>query len=94
MTFVGVLIGWVFFRVETLPEAWLFLKNMVGVDTNSAVEIAELTQDFYFFLIIGLVLSFITLFGFGRKLESFFFYKTYNIGQHALLTLLSIVFFT
>ena len=93
-TYAVVLIGWVFFRAETLPEAWTYLENMVGVNTNPTVEIAELTSDFYVFLILGLIFSFITLFGFGKRAEHFFFYKSYSIKQHVLLSVLSLIFFT
>jgi len=38
VTFLLVLIGWVFFRSETLPEAFTFLGSMLGLGTVPTAE--------------------------------------------------------
>lgn len=90
-SYLIVLIGWVFFRAETLHEAYAFLKHMFGVANinNTAI---ELDSSFYLFLSIGLVFSFITLWSVGKKVEKFLFYSSYSLWQHITLFICSLVF--
>jgi len=92
-TYFVVLIGWVFFRADTLPEAYAYLQNMFGIGNNNTITIAELTPDFYTFLIIGLFFAFVTLWQFGRKAEAFYFYAKHSLKQHAFMSVLSFLLF-
>lgn len=91
-TYVVVLIGWVFFRAETLPEAYDYLQAMFGT-TPELITQVDLGVDFYSFLILGLFFAFITLFSVGKKMESFFFYTKYSAKQHLLVSFSSLLLF-
>lgn len=89
-TYLIVLIGWVFFRVETFSEATRYIKAMFS--NFYTEELIEIPSNFYFFLVIGLLFSFITLFKFGEKWEEFFYYKTYKLKEHISLSIMSLGF--
>lgn len=92
-TYLTVLIGWVFFRAETLPEAFNYLSTMFGKVNAEMVHPVDLGEEFYLFLAIGLVFAFITLSTFGKKLETFFFYTKYRTSQHIAMSLSALVVF-
>ena len=92
-SYLVVLIGWVFFRAETLPETRNYLQRMFGNDNGDLNATFELGNDFYFFLSIGLLFAFITLTPIGKKLETFFYYSKYKTRQHIALSLASLFFF-
>ena len=88
-TYFVVLLGWVFFRAETLPKAFTYLKSLFGFNRSTFSNII-LPNEFYLFLVIGLILSFITLSAVGKKIENFFFYTKYTNSQHIKLSISSI----
>ncbi|AEV32717.1 putative membrane protein involved in D-alanine export [Owenweeksia hongkongensis DSM 17368] len=81
-----VLIGWVFFRADTLPEAMRYLGNMFGVN-QGLVPFADLPEfSFYFFLAIAIFFAFITLTRAGKTLENFFFNTKFTAKQYMYLS--------
>ncbi len=84
-TYAVVLVGWVFFRAETLSAASNYLGNMFRfreMDLNSSL---ELPLEFYTFLIIAIGFAFITLSKLGSRLENFFFSRQFTTKQYASL---------
>ena len=59
-TFLLVMVGWVFFRAETLPDALAYLGCMVGAGTADATgaSAAALDPPALFVLVLAVVLSF------------------------------------
>lgn len=88
-TYFVVLIGWVFFRAETLNEAIVYIKSLFNFKQQE--EFIQLPTEFYLFLFIGVLLSFITLTNMGKQLENFFFYTSYRKSQHISLSISSIL---
>ena len=41
-TLLAVMVGWVFFRAETLPEAWIYCTKMFSFTNNEALILQEL----------------------------------------------------
>ncbi len=66
LTFVIVMTGWVFFRIENLHEATQFIKALYGFRSGETV---ELQPVFLAVLPVAVLFSFITLLPVGRKLE-------------------------
>jgi alginate O-acetyltransferase complex protein AlgI len=89
-TYAVVLVGWVFFRAETLPAAANYLVNMFGF-RERGISSFELPFEFYTFLIIGIVFAVITLFKFGQRLENFFFSLQFTPRQYVSLAPLYLV---
>ncbi len=55
-TLLVVLIGWVFFRAENLPAAFIFLKAMAGAGSGAGPAVAEIVDSFTALLIgVGLI---------------------------------------
>lgn len=66
VTMLAVIIGWVFFRSNTLTEAWSFLKIMFGVSTVPRVDLIFSWPIYYDLrvIVLGLLgIFFATLFG-------------------------------
>ena len=79
-----VLIGWVFFRTETLSDASTYLQRMflwTGEQENSL----QLDFKFYVFLGLALLFSYFTLFRFGKKAELFVYSEATTWPRHIVL---------
>ena len=61
VTFLLVPIGWVFFRAKSISQAIQLIHIMFSPNRASSLDLIGPTSDVYFFLIIGLVLSFVPL---------------------------------
>jgi alginate O-acetyltransferase complex protein AlgI len=98
ITFFFVVIGWIFFRVEKLADAFTFLKKLFAfsstdvarnVSTNITID-----SEFYFYLILAIIFSFITYLKIGKKWQDSIYFNAYNSKKHILiftLTLLLII---
>ena len=91
--YLVVLIGWVFFRADTLPQAYNYLTTMFGGSAPAAAQPVGYEVDFYLFLALGILFSIITLFKFGKKMETFFFYTKYSVSSHLALSFFSLLIF-
>lgn len=65
-TFFVVMIGWVFFSIEDLDKAWIYLSKMFSID---GMELIELTRESVYTLILAIIISFACLSQVGRFLE-------------------------
>ncbi|HQL69946.1 MAG TPA: MBOAT family O-acyltransferase [Bacteroidales bacterium] len=75
ITFFLAMIGWVFFRSDTLTYAFDYIGRLFAFD---GVEFTlYLDNKFWFYIVMGFLFSFITMFGFGKKIESFFYERNY-----------------
>jgi alginate O-acetyltransferase complex protein AlgI len=91
-TFFVVVFGWVIFRIENLTDTLFFYKKLVDFNF-SPINISD-KLDFIFMLLIGIIISFITLFKFGNKLENMIFSSEYNAKLKTVLFLSSLLLFT
>ncbi len=77
ITFFITLIGWVFFRSETMEVAVQYLSVMFSFGDLSIV--SYLSSEFRVVLLLAIVFSFLTLNKYGLKIEQkFFFGKSYS----------------
>ncbi len=74
-TFLIVVIGWVFFRLEQFDIAFIYLKKMFILHFNTVDY--QTIPSFYLILVIAVVFSFITLFNVGLRLDEFLFRTAY-----------------
>tara|TARA_R110002050_G_scaffold93616_3_gene195519 strand:+ start:8653 stop:10083 length:1431 start_codon:yes stop_codon:yes gene_type:complete len=84
-SYTAVLVGWVFFRAETLSSASVYLRNMFGFQSGDSFAVYELGTEFYLYLGIGLFFAFVSLFNFGKRLEEFFFSLQFSMKQYLVL---------
>jgi len=76
ITFFIVVIGWVFFRVETLNDALACLHKLFAF--SSGKTILSFTPELIFYFSIAVFFSFIGLTTFGKKLTNSFYKKIYS----------------
>jgi alginate O-acetyltransferase complex protein AlgI len=88
LTFLIVLIGWVFFRVEYLSDAFLFLKNMFLFKSGTTI---RLYGDFYFYLLLAFVFSFFTIPAIGKIVQQKIYFEDYSLLRHGLMFCSSIL---
>ena len=81
-TFLIVVILWVFFRIESLPEALAFVGRMFSFDF-AHLDVAG-NLRFYVTLILAFFFSFITLFPFGKRLQERVYFTEPTDRQHIL----------
>ena len=92
VTFFIVLLSWVLFRTETLDYALSFYKMLFNFNDYSIS--VELSSKTVFFLITGLIFSFLTLSKKGRKFEKFIFFSSdYKRFQHIMFTAAALILF-
>ena len=89
ITFVIVVVGWVFFRIESFHDATMFISRMFAFDFNMMGNVYD--KQFFFTLIIAVVLSFICLLPLGKKIHDFVFYTTYNKTQNIVIWILAVL---
>jgi len=75
ITFFIVVIGWVFFRADTLPGAVAYLHRLFTFDT---FRIFETNNDLIYGMILAGIFSFMGLMASGRRLISFFYTGQYS----------------
>ncbi len=80
LTFLTVCIIWMFFRIEDIGLAWTFVTRMFAFDFNGFVFPGN--AHVYTTLVIAALFSFITLTGWGKRLEQKTFYTDFSERQH------------
>lgn len=90
ITFFITIIGWVIFRATSVEQIGYYLKAMFKFDFSDYI----LTNQFIAITIIAIIFSFITMFGFGKKLEDLiFFKKQYNNSQLLIFFVIVVILF-
>jgi alginate O-acetyltransferase complex protein AlgI len=89
ITFFFVVIGWVFFRIEKISDAFVFVKRLFVFkgDTNSNL----LDSEFFNYLFIAIAFSFITYFNIGKKWQDAFYFENYSNKKHLTFISLTII---
>ena len=80
LTFLIVTVGWAIFRIENLSDAFTFISRLFAFDFTSFMAIQS--PHFYTTLVMALVLAFIVLLPFGKKLQNAVFYTDFSKKQH------------
>ena len=88
ITFIIAMVGWALFRIENLSDAFTFIGRLFAFDFSTFSINAD--KQFFITFIAALVLSFITLFPFGKKLQDTLFYKEHTIGGTIVLWFVAI----
>jgi alginate O-acetyltransferase complex protein AlgI len=92
ITFFFVVIGWVFFRIENINDAFVFLKRLFVFEGSTS---NLMDSEFYCYLFIAIVFSFITYLKIGKKWQDSIYFNDYTNKKHVtvfVLTLILIVF--
>ncbi|MDD2637034.1 MAG: MBOAT family protein [Bacteroidales bacterium] len=90
MNYLVVLVGWVFFRSESLSQSVIYLKGLFSFDAMNFSEILE--PKFIFILIVAVIFSFSAAFSWGQKLQEIFYSEKRAVKAHAFYLVLAITF--
>ena len=91
LTYLVVLIGWVFFRIENFEDSMDYLKVMFSFQTSDFTLSGD--QEFMSTLILATLFSFITAPGFGKRVERYFYNDFGQNKKHTLFISLSLLFY-
>lgn len=90
-TFLVVLIGWVFFRVERVADAFAYLKKMFSVSLYKNT--FNFNTEYYVFLGLALVFAFFTYGSKGRKIMEGVYFGNYSLKKHFAMALVVALLF-
>ena len=90
ITFFIVVIGWVFFRIENISDAFNYLKRMFAFNFNN---IPSFGNEFYTFFVIAAIFAFFAFFNRGQKIQDAIYFGNYTTKKHLAVFSLSVVLF-
>ncbi|MFM2135491.1 MAG: hypothetical protein RL021_891 [Bacteroidota bacterium] len=90
-TFLVVMVGWVFFRMETFDQALTVLRTMIRPDFE-VFPIYE-NREFLIMLFFATLFSFLFAFRKGKKLQELVYYTVYSPRTGLVVTLISVLLF-
>ena len=91
LTFITVVIIWLFFRIEDLGLTWTLITRMFAFDFV-ALNWHDIIQLFVT-LIVAAIFSFITLTKFGQRLQDKVYFTDFSDGQHIAVWIVSVFAF-
>jgi alginate O-acetyltransferase complex protein AlgI len=91
LTFFIVLNGWVFFRIERLPEAMTYFTKMYSFQNGAGLLKPE--TGFFSILVVALLFSFITLTSIGKRLEDIFYTPVTGVARLTVTSFIAIILF-
>lgn len=89
ITFLLVMVGWVFFRVEQFDDAITYLQRMFSLN----MVLPSLGAEFLFWLVIAVFFAFFTYSAKGEKIQNVLYATAHSNRMHTLLALGAIVLF-
>jgi alginate O-acetyltransferase complex protein AlgI len=88
-TFFVIVIARVFFRVEGLEDALIYLERLFAFDFKPIVH--QLNAHFHFIMIVATLLSFITAFKFGSRMEDRIYKTNLKEREHLIYFTISVL---
>lgn len=90
-TFVVVMTGWVFFKLEYLKPSIQYLERMFVWHKDP--EIWQPSQDFWVITTLAFIFSFFTVPALGRKIQDSIYFKDYSLAGHLLMSGFTVLLF-
>lgn len=90
INYVIILIGWVFFRIESFSEAVLYLKKMFRFDFFNS---GQINSEFIMIMLFSVIISFSTLLKAGRNIENIIYTEKRTIKGNIFIVAIAIVLF-
>ncbi|MBK7175461.1 MAG: MBOAT family protein [Bacteroidales bacterium] len=87
ITFFLVIIGWVFFRIESLPDAFQFLGRMFAFESGTSI---SLFKGVYFYFALAFLFAFFVYINPGQKIQDAIYFNDYTTKRHLSLSILTI----
>ena len=87
-TFLIVIVGWDFFRVEELPQAFLFLERMFAFQPGTTV---TLFNGIWFYFALAFIFAFFVYTKWGQKIQDAVYFNDYTTSRHLAVTMVSVL---
>jgi alginate O-acetyltransferase complex protein AlgI len=81
ITFFIVIIGWVFFRIENIHEAFIFIRQMFRFVSGTACSI---DIEFLVFFLLAIIFSFFILLPAGQKIQDAVYVENYPMRRYLI----------
>jgi alginate O-acetyltransferase complex protein AlgI len=81
-TFFVVNIGWVFFRVEKITDAFKYLKTMFSFNAHPNI---TFSNEFIAYFLIAIMFSFFAIGKWGQKIQDSIYFNNYSTTKHVLV---------
>ena len=91
LTFLLVNLLWVFFRIQDIGMAWTFVTRLFAFDFSGFA--LDGNAHFYTIMVLAAIFSFLTLTGWGKKLEQKVFYTDFTDKQHVWVWVVAMLAF-
>ena len=88
ITFIIVVIGWVFFRLDDFESAYLFINKLFEFNFHAI----ELGNRLIFSFSLAIIFSFIVAWPFGKKIQDAVYFNTYSNSKHLVMFTFAVVF--
>ena len=89
ITFMIVLVGWVFFRIEDFNQALFYIQKMFTFDYSASLE--AISTEFKFTMVLGFIFSFIVLTKPGQWLQHKVYFAEPSLKMHILYFSISVL---
>lgn len=90
ITFFIVNIGWVFFRIEKIKDAFTYIKKMF---TPPFVPQTTFNSEFITYLFLAIFFSFFAISAFTKKIQDTIYFNPYTNLRHITIVIVSLVLF-
>lgn len=90
ITFIIVVIGWVPFKLESISLTVKYLRAMFSFKVNGMF---YWDHEFYFYFLLAIFFSFLTVSRWGQKIQDSIFVQPYNTSKHLIGSLVSVTLF-
>ncbi|MDO8999331.1 MAG: MBOAT family O-acyltransferase [Bacteroidota bacterium] len=90
ITFFIVNIGWVFFRVDKISDAFNYLKKMFTLNFKSEI---KFDNEFITYFIIAIFFSFFAITNYTKKIQDNIYFNSYSNLRHLTIVAISLVLF-
>jgi Predicted membrane protein involved in D-alanine export len=88
LTFFIVNLGWVLFRIEDLSGAWNYYQSLFAFRNGFSV---VFTERFWFFFVLAIFFSFITMSKKGQRVQDLVFANTYTIKRSRIMFVVALL---
>jgi alginate O-acetyltransferase complex protein AlgI len=90
INFFIVAIGWVFFRVEKISDAFAYIKRLFRFNFEGS-HLNAFSPEFYTFFFIAIFFSFFVYFKKGQQIQDAVYHNEYNDTRHLTIAFVSAI---
>jgi len=90
INFLIVAVGWVFFRVEKISDAFIYIKKMFRFNFENS-HLSAFEPQFYTYFFIAIFFAFFVYFKQGQRIQDSVYFNVYSDRRHVLISSASVI---